>query len=59
MDKEARKEEPEALDKDTLAALDEGIASAQSEAQWPLEDAIDFAKKRRAQWQRAPKDRTA
>ncbi len=40
----------ETLDEDTLAALDEGIGLAKNGRRWTMEEALEFARKRRQAW---------
>ncbi len=40
----------ETLDAETLDALDEGIKLAENGRRWTIEEAFDFARKRRKAW---------
>lgn len=40
----------EVLDAETLAALDEGIDAAANGRRWTMEEAFEFARKRRKAW---------
>lgn len=48
------------LSPDELAALDEGIRSSTEDRLWTMEEAFEFARKRRKAWKKATQDdRTA
>ncbi len=40
----------ESVDVETLAAIDEGVKLAASGNRWTMEEAFEFARKRRKQW---------
>ncbi|MFZ4508404.1 MAG: hypothetical protein ACOYON_11985 [Fimbriimonas sp.] len=54
-----KSEETETLDQETLKALDDGIKAAENGRRWTLEQAIQFARKRREEWKAIPDDLTA
>jgi hypothetical protein len=52
-------EEREALDPETLAALEEGIRSEQTGRSYTWEEVKEFARERRKEWTIVPKKRSA
>lgn len=50
---------PESLDEQTLLAIDEGLRRAGNGRDWTIEQAVDFAEKRRDEWKKIPSDQIA
>jgi hypothetical protein len=42
------------LSPDELAALDEGIRSSEEDRRYTVDEALEFARKRRKEWMKAP-----
>lgn len=60
MAKQRREQAKEHLDAQTLGAVREGLNIAENGKRWTMEEAFEFARKRRKEWATKPSDqRTA